>query len=377
MTTQEIINCAPWRGQALRPLTNYEWTVVDNAIYNGIISAGTMPLATVRGATTALTGAIRMQAACPSWSHSAFGPAPAVATYAYGCLASWWGALDPASQTLALADIRAGLLCAPQVPWAHCPRAQKDILWRPTSQSEYGAQMGTMPPGVAVSDPCAFIRARTVYTPMTGQELQELMKLLGGGFVPPQMAELIKLGGQLFANTSFLVGWQMRDRVTMAEFPTSLDPQSLMRFADAILEDVAVITAPGQGVSIRDMVVTGTMDPAKLIVILQQLNPEAWGDLWQNLPGWVQQNLPGLLQVLPQIDLGGIFGALGGIATQQQLVQSANLPNNTGYDVVDKPASEQKGEASSIFGVVDDRIYWFWVATAVIVGGALLVAARR
>ncbi len=379
MTVQEVINCAPWRLPQPRPLTPYEWTVVENAVHEGIVSAGKVPSMATKQAAVALTMAVSTQRACPTWTHSAFGPAPAVATYAYGCLGSWWGALDPLSQGRALADIAGGLLCRTPAPWAHCPLAQRSMGWSPVSRSEYGAQRGILASGMPVA-PCVLARLRTAYTPLTGRELNELMRVLGGGVVPPELAQIMQTGGQLFANTSFLVGWQLRDRADLGGLTSLTSVQDLLKVLDGALEEVVVVTAPGKGVSIRHMVVTGQLDPAKLMVVLQQLDPSAWGDLMQNLPGWIQQQLPGLLQQSP-IDLGAILGALGTPAAKQQLVASPQTSPATGYNVVDQPGEVQSDDATDAWeqAAKDYQIasYWYLGIAAVMVGAFAYDSYRR
>jgi hypothetical protein len=380
MTAQEVINCAPWRLSQPRPLTPYEWTVVENAIHEGVVSAAKVPSTTTKQASVALTMAISTQRACPTWTHSAFGPAPAVSTYAYGCLGSWWGALDPLSQGRVITDISGGLLCHQPVPWAHCPLGQRGTSWSPVSRSEYGAQRGILAPG-APAAPCVITRQRTVYTPLTGKELNELMRVLGGGVVPAELSQLMRSGGQLFANTSFLVGWQLRSNVNIGALQSLATPQDLLKLLDAALEEVVVVTAPGKGVSIRQMVVTGTVDPAKLIAILQQIDPSAWGDLMQNLPGWLQQQLPGLLQQaqLPGLDLGALMGALGG-NVQHKLVSNARMPDDTGYSVVDQPGEAQSDDATNMWAQIEHdymmtRIYWLGIG--VVLTGAFFYDAYR
>jgi signal transduction histidine kinase len=61
-------------------------------------------------------------------------------------------------------------------------------------------------------------------------------------------------------------------------------PQDLLKLLDVALEEVVVVTAPGKGVSIRQMVVTGTVDPAKLL---------AGGRLAGILPGRLEHRLVG------------------------------------------------------------------------------------
>lgn len=349
MTTQEIIDCCPWRLTQPRPLSAYEWTVVENAVHSGIMDA--QPLATAtqtKAMAVALTMAISKQNACPNWTHSDFGPAPAVAGFAYGCLGSWWGALDYGSQQRALADIAfQGLLCAHSPPWAHCPRAQGDLLWKPSTQSEYGEQRGILAPGSPIpSDPCIYPRMRTAYSPMTGGQMVELMKLLGNGIVPPDLTQLVQMGGAAFAGRSFVIGWQVKPRPDYGGLGGMTTPAELLKFLDGMLEDVVILWAPGQGISIRHMVVTGTVDPAVMVVLLQHMLPGMMDDILKQLPGWLQQQLPGMLQQIPPIpglDWGTIFDQVMGSVGSQTTKRFADpgTPSSTGVKTADEVGSKQ------------------------------------
>ena len=62
MTLAEVVNCAPFRLAAPRPLTAYEWTVVDGAISTGFTEAGHFSANPVeRGRIHALIAAIQQQ----------------------------------------------------------------------------------------------------------------------------------------------------------------------------------------------------------------------------------------------------------------------------------------------------------------------------
>ena len=127
------------------------------------------------------------------------------------------------------------------------------------------------------------------------------------------------------------------------------------------------------------MVVTGQLDPAKLMAVLQQIDPSAWGDLMQNLPGWIQQQLPGLLQQAP-IDLGAILGALGGGTQQQQLVASPQTAPTTGYRVVDQPGEAQGESATDAWkraAASYDAAARNWMLLGVILVGAFFYDAYR
>lgn len=347
MSTQEVIQCAPWRQPSARPLTGYEWAVVERAIQTGLMStvgaqSYTLPMA------QQLTMAIRSQGMCKNWQETWFSPAPAVSPFAYGCLGSWYAGLDPLSQTRAIWDIQfQGLLCRPQVPWAACPISAKDRSWRPAVKSEYSEQIGNIPPGSAPSDACGFARRRTIYVPMTGEQALAIFNALFKGQLPPEMGTWMQMGGQLFANRSFLIGVQLFQtmQISLPQLATTTD---LLTLARAIIEDVVLIWAPNQGASIREMVLSGKVDPAQLMVLLQQIMPTALGDIMTQLPGWIGQQLPQILQQFPPppgFDLGSILGGIFGKneqgAPKSQLVQSPSTPPTTGLRVVDAPEAQQ------------------------------------
>lgn len=347
MSTQEVIQCAPWRQPSARPLTGYEWTIVERAIQMGIMStvgaqSYTLPLA------QQLTIAIRSQGMCKKWQETWFSPAPAVAPFAYGCLGSWFAGLDTLSQGRALWDIQfQGLLCRPEVPWAGCPISAKDRSWRPAVKSEYSEQLGNLPPGSAPSDACGFVRRRTIYVPMTGEQALIVFNALFNGQLPPEMATWMQMGGQLFANRSFLIGVQLYQtmQISLPQLATTTDLLSLAR---AVIEDVVLIWAPNQGASIREMVLSGNVNPTQLMILLQQIMPTAFGDIMAQLPGWIGQQLPTILQQFPPppgFDLGtildGIFSKTEQGAPKIQLVQSPSTPPTTGLRVVDAQESAQ------------------------------------
>ena len=332
--TRDVINCCPWRLPAPRPLTPYEWTVVQQAI-----AAGTGGGAAGQTMAAALTGVIAAQNQCPSWKTSAFGPAPAVNTYAYGCLGSWYASLDPASQARFLSDAMATkVLCSANPPWSSCPIGVQNKLWTPPAMSEYGQQRGLL--GTAAVDACSDLRQRTVYLPMDGKSMTQMLNLLYNGQVPAQLDQLIKSGGALLANRSFLVGVRLF-KTPSVPLGQLLNMTNMLQLAQALVEDIVLIWAPGQGTSIRDMVLSGTIDVGKLSAILAAIAPDAMGDLLSQLPAVVSQQLPQLMQQLP--DLGALLGSvLGGLsAPKSQLVASPQTPATTGLAVVDQRSDQQ------------------------------------
>jgi len=316
----------------------------------------TIPFASTRAAAQALTVAISRQRACPTWTHSSFGPAPAVAPFAYGCLASWWATLPLADQARVLVDIQGGLLCRPNPPWKDCPMASRDMLWRAGSQNEYSEQSGRIMPGV-VSGPCDSIRMRTAYIPMTGQEVIKIVKMLGPGIVPPEFTQLAQAAS--FIGRSFLIGLQMKQPGQMG--PVVLGslstPQELLKLVDQMVEDIVLIWAPGQGESIRAMVVSGQANPAQLLVLMQKMLPSAVGDLFKTLPNI----LPGLLGAITGQQTSGFIDSVQ--SRQRPTSASPPTPPTTGLPISDEPGDQQ--DTSNPFGSGQ---------TGIIVAGIVLAA---
>lgn len=365
----ETIQCCPWRLDTPRWLTQYEWTIVQNTIEESVVTAqGGLYSAQSKAMAVALTTAIASQNQAPAWKQSAFGPAPAVATYAYGCLGSWWATLDPLSQGRVITDIHAtDLLRRDAPPWATCPRALRDQKWTAGMQSEYQIQKGiTGHPGIV--DACADTRYRTAYFPTTGQGLIAMMEAVGGGVLSPDLQQLVRMGGTVFSNRTFIVGLEFKRVIDWNKMPATLaSMQDLMKVLDAMVAEIALIWAPGQGSSLRQMVTTGQIDPAQLAAMAQALMPTAIDDFFKAIPA--------LLPMLP--------GLLGGAAPMNvtaplnvsKSFSDPSTPPNTGYRVVDKPGSQQSDAAptgATAASVGPDVGVWLAVA-AVVVGGALLI----
>jgi hypothetical protein len=372
---QDIINCCPWRLPQPRGLTPYEWTVVERIIEGAIVSVRqTLFSAQTRAMARALTVALSTQNQAPGWKQSGFGPAPAVAAYQYGCLGAWWGALDYASQMRAIADMHStDLLRRDQPPWSACPLAAIDTQWKAGVQSEYQIQKGHYGEPGTVADPCAWFRLRTAYLPVTGSEMIEIMKLVGGGVIDPQLQQMINIGGTLFAGRTFIVGFEFHQSPDYNKMPTSLSGmQDLLKVFDALLAEVALIWAPGQGMSIRNMVVTGKIDPAQLQQLMTALAPEAIDDLWKQLPNL----LPGLLPLLGGSQPMNVTSRLD---SAPRSFSDPSTPPTTGLKVVDEvgdaqdvtPPTEPPAAPATVGEGMDDPGIYLALA-GVVLGGFLI-----
>jgi hypothetical protein len=375
---QDVINCCPWRLEQPRWLTPYEWTVVERVIENSIVDVKNVGPHTQPMART-LTMAISTQNQAPAWKQSVFGPAPAVAAYQYGCLGAWWAALDYASQMRAVADIHGtDLLRRDNPPWTSCPRSPYDKDWKPDTQTEYQIQKGAYGiPGVTV-DPCAYWRQYTAYLPLTGQEMIDIMKTVGGGVISPQLQQMINVGGAVFANRTFIIGYEFRPTPDYNKMPSSLDTlQDLLKVMDAMVAEVALIWAPGKGMSIRDMAVTGKIDPAALQQLMTALAPEALNEWWKQVPNL----LPGL---------GPLLGGSQPMQVTDRLNVSRNFadpstPPTTGLKVVDEvgdaqddtPPTEPPADQPAAVGEgMDDAALYIGIG-ALLLGGVLIWRGYR
>lgn len=360
MSLLDIIHCAPFRLPAPRKLTRFEVSVVGDALAQGYRAVGRpTPFPEIQ----ALLGAIMQQNSCPRWTTTAFGPAPAVSTYAYRCLASWYAPLDPLSKSRALADIATkGLLCAPNPPWASCPGAA-GVAGQPQHLWEGAPQIGSPQPG---DEPCAIPRGRIAYLPLTGKEMLELFELVGGS-LPPQLAQA-KAAGSAFMDRSFLVGVQARP-VTAATVGNTADPLALAR---ALTEEAALIWAPGKGASVL-FLLEQPIDGAKVNALIQAMMPDLLPDLLGNLGNI----LPGLIPPPTDPIWGQLLGGL--VPTVSQAAGAPvqpGTPPTTGLPIVDQPGetlSEQpppglKGESAG---------RWPWGVAAFLASAALTYALAR
>lgn len=322
MSLAEVIGCAPFRLTTPRSLTYYEWTVVRASLESGMMAVGA-PVAhpAIQAQVSALLGAIQSQSRCLSWRQSAFGPAPAVAPYAYECLGAWFAGLDAAGQAAALGAIAQGdLLCTPNPPWAGCPHAQVLIGRGARDLWEGAAQVGRLSGG---DEACAPMRQRTSYTPMKGEEMLELFRAVGGQ-VPPELSQAVALGSQ-FSQRDFLVGIQLKPGspelgAAIAQAP---DIRTAARIA---IEEMALIWAPGRGASVL-FLLEDVVDPYKVTALIQMMAPDLAAELIPQLP-----------QLLPEL-LPWIFGQ----GTTQQLARRSfaqpQTPPTTGIRVLDTPGT--------------------------------------
>lgn len=374
MALQDIINCCPWRLAQPRALTPYEWTVVEKTIEAAIVAVRrTLYGGESKAMARALTTALRTQTQAPGWKQSSFGPPPAVAAYQYGCLGSWWGSLDPVSQARSLTDMQTtDLLRRQRPPWSACPLTAIDIEWKPGIQSEYQIQRGDYSQSVA--NRCAWIRLRTAYVPVTGREMIEIMKLVGSGTLDPQMQQMVQVGGTVFANRTFIIGFEFRQSPDRNKMPNTMGSMAdLQKVLDAMVEDVALIWAPQQGMSIRDTMVTGQLDPAQLQRLIQALAPEAVDDLWQQLPAMI----PGLLGMI-----GGTrpMNVTSRLDAAPRNFASPSTPPTTGLRVVDEvggaqdatpPTTQPSGSTAAVGeGMQDPGVY---LAIAGVLFGTFLI----
>jgi len=142
------------------------------------------------------------------------------------------------------------------------------------------------------AEPCAAIRNRTVYHPLTGQEMLNLFGKLTGGQLGPTLAQAANYSGPIFRDRSFLIGIQLRkgDQDLINRLAAA---QDMLQAIDAAVEEAAIIWAPGRGTSIRQMLVTGQIDQAALLTMINELMPKTIQD-WTNV-------IPGLGQSVPQL----------------------------------------------------------------------------
>jgi hypothetical protein len=372
---QDIINCCPWRLQQPRLLTSYEWTIVERVIEGAIVSVRqSLFSAQTRAMARALTVALSTQNQAPGWKQSSFGPAPAVAAYQYGCLGAWWGALDYASQMRAIADMHGtDLLRRESPPWSACPLTAIDTQWQPGLQTEYQIQKGHYGEPGTVADPCAWWRLRTAYLPVTGSEMIEIMRLVGGGVIDPQLQQMINIGGTVFADRTFIIGFEFHQSPDWNKMPASLGTmQDLLKVMDAMLAEVALIWAPGNGMSIRNMVVTGQIDPAQLQQLMTALAPEALNEWWKHIPN--------LLPALGPL-LGGSqpMGVTSRLDSAPRSFADPSTPPTTGLKVVDEvgdaqdvtPPTEPPAAPATVGEGMDDAGIYLAIA-GVVFGGFLI-----
>jgi len=376
MPVSDLIACAPFRLDTPRPLTPYEWAIVQVAMTDYV---GAASKAVVQA----------MQASpCASWRTSAFGPAPAVNLTWYLALAKWLAQLNPGSLAAAMQDMPKGLLCAQSPPWA--PFAQGvPLSWEGSPQNELNRV-----PILHGAEPCAGSRQRSCYVPMTGAQVIAAAKVfLGAGAagsgMPPQLAQMLQAMPVPpdFAARTFLFG---------LELARPGEPSKLG------VKNAVLVWAPGQGADITGILRTdGSVDIGQVIALLSamapSIMPQLLPGLLQGLPpglvppwlqGAMQQMPPGAAAQLPQV-LGSLTQVLGSVmngggAGAQKLVADAGVrgphvgtdpqtPSNTGVPVVDQPG----GVIAKTWGSWSDGTKAWVVAGAAVALVLLAVAVTR
>lgn len=364
MTTQSVIACAPFRLPTPRPLTHYEWTVVEEALRSGYSDAGVFPSSPQAAAhIQVLKLAISSQSSCPQWRTSSFGPAPAVAPYAYGCLAAWYAKMDPASQARAIADIRGGsLLCAPNAPWSSCPSSAGSIGRGKLDLWEGSPQIGRL---FSNSSSCDRDRRRTSYAPMRGKEMLELFRLTGGQ-LPPELQAAASLGAQ-FLERDFLIGIQIRDGLSVTSLPTSPD---LIGMARQSIEEIAIIWAPGKGASLM-FLLSNNIDPNRVAALLSVMMPDLLPDLIPQIPAMLPSLLPMIFGTTAQVVGKSNFSSSTGPALQP------GTPSTTGVRVVDRVGTTLPTDtpSTSISGSDGPSVPKAFIAVAALALAAFLASA--
>jgi hypothetical protein len=369
MALQDVINCAPFRLPQPRPLTDFEWNLIGDAMTFYTSQSGDTSIA------RALIPAIQAQS-CSEWKTSAFGPAPAVNRRAYMALARWFATLDPTSKQNALnAIVQNGLLCQPNSPWAAFDPAsdpQMTQLSQVVAQVIQSMPASMVPPSalqvigplttekivslslwegaaaipgpVAMAqvnsgnlEPCGRGRVFTGYIPVSGQDLLRFVSAINGGAsgamvpgwggilaqampgLPPFLAPFlqnVQLPPQL-ASQTFLVGLELNPGVIQAAMDIAFGGRRTPVTFQEIFSNVALIWAPGQGADIRGLFrPDGTIDAAQVAILVQTMMPTLAPAMLPGIMGNVNPAaIPGLAQALPGIAqaMPGIFGAMTSI----------------------------------------------------------------
>jgi hypothetical protein len=325
-----------------------------------------------------------MNQPCPAWRTSLFGPSPSVATHWYRCFGRWLGTLSPNARAGAVAAIPTAMLCQGAAGWGNCPPAGRGTaeLW------EGGPQQVDAITGASPSTLCESIRDRTVYQPMKGRELLKMVQFLGpSANLPPNLADMANLAPGLFLDRDFLLGVQSKKNVDPNLILSS--GQDVVGMALSVLEDVALLWAPGQGISVLEFL-KGPVDIGRLLALLSQMSP----DLVGQLGGIVAAQLPGILaqvgaqmgpilqtagQILPGL-LGGTgmhgLGAFGAAAAS-----AAGQPGTapvTGIRVIDLRGSQLAGDpAPPLETDQANATTWFIAGAAVALAGLVLWLGSR
>lgn len=326
------VAAAPFRLSSPRPLTGYEWTVVERTIADAIRWANPS-LQGVEKLAADLTLAIS-RSSREDWKTTWYGPAPTVNLFPFGCLGYWFG--KQPYQTYPQLILSIEVLLATR-PWGACAYQMHNRNWSSDSQSEYSQQVGNLFQGHDWG-PYDDLRRRTFYMPLAGGKLHEMVLAITGGQIPPQLAQVFTLSAPVLAQSSFLLGVTMKDPsgVVMPPLTTGESLGEKMALANALTDDIVVIWAPKAGVSLKPMLASGQFDPQALLTLLSGLGDGA--------------TIPGidLIQILPGLIPG--FGATTSSSTSSILtVGRAALRNSrtapgqhlhTGLAITDKPGKD-------------------------------------
>lgn len=323
MAIEQIVGCTPWRLLQPRPFTDYEWGVVHTCIAGQ--ASGRLQPAEFFGSqaeTMALVTAIRQQS-CAAWKGTAFGPAPAVDTRWFKALATWYWGLPLAQRATVPGQIMSGLLCGQATPWAMPIVTGK-------GPGEYAPQLSDFP----AVDACSDSRKRTMYAPMTGREMMNLFKLLDPQHqLPPQLVQIAAMAPAMFLDRDFIVGIQLKPLDNLPGFLGTMGQWTQMPSATAVVDDVALIWAPGKGASVLNLISGGPIDMNAVAALITQMAPDLLGGLGA-IPG-LAQALPGLLQQYAG-PLATVFGS-----TQQKPTPNFSpspSPAPVGNKLADTPA---------------------------------------
>jgi hypothetical protein len=143
-----------------------------------------------------------------------------------------------------------------------------------------------------------------------------------------------------------------------------------------MVENVVVITAPGQGIDVTAMVVTGNFDPARLLALLQRLLPNAIND-------WLNQ-LPGLLSTVPGLGTPGglqipgwnkfLNDASSVLSSHiEKRISDPQTGTNTGHPLVDSVA----GAGTSAVTLAENTLVFVGAAVAMGLAVVAIGQAQR
>lgn len=356
MADSGTISCCPWRQTAPRPLTDFEWRVVASAM------AGAMNEVKTGLATTdepvALQQAVMVQPVA-AWTTNQFSPAPCVCTLWYEALARWYASFDAPARANLLNQIRGGLLGSGQQPWVAAGQSRIPSYTNKPS-SAWEGQLQTISPQYmpqTAESFCATIRWRTAYAPVTGRDLLVLMKFLSAsGQLPQGLEAMASILPQVFLDRTFLLGIQGKANMGQEQILAALATPNMVQMALQLVDDVALLWAPGQGVSLLAGLAQGGMDPAKLLAMLTSMTPDLFGQVMNNLPSILgqlpnvanqlpalQAQMPGLFtgaqQVLGTVLGGGAIPGMNGFGAIAAPTGQPGTPPTTGLQVIDQPGT--------------------------------------